>query len=267
MGCTIVATLACCEAISSEGRFQAGDKIAKATVFRRLVSSVNVSIVIPTLNEESALADHLPRLQKVAGVHEIVIADGGSTDATRDVALQHNAKLVAAPVGRGRQMNAGARQSQGDVLVFLHADCWLEQNAIVEARSIVSRPDVIAGVFRQQIEAPRRIYRWIEGFASVRAKFLRTPYGDSGLFLRRRFFDAIGGFPEVPLCEDLGIAKRLRRHGRVAVARSRVHLSARRWEERGVLRDVHVKLVGRFDVHSRCFTKSAVSDLLPGIPA
>ena len=197
---------------------------------------MNVSIVIPTLNEEAALSDHLPRLRDVAGVQELVVADGGSSDRTCAVAAEHGATVVTAPRGRGRQMNAGARQSQGDLLVFLHADCWLEPHAILEARALVRETGVIAGAFRQQIEGRRPIYRWIEGFASVRAKVLRTPYGDSGLFLQRRFFEAIGGFPEVPLCEDLGIARRLRRHGRVAVARSRVHLSARRWEERGVLR-------------------------------
>jgi GT2 family glycosyltransferase len=133
-------------------------------------------------------------------------------------------------------MNAGARCARGERLLFLHADCWLDDDALAEGEELLHDRANGAAVFRQRIEGERLAYRMIERAATFRAVVLRAPYGDSGLLLRRVDFERVGGFPEIPLCEDLGFARRLRPLGRVAVARSRIHLSPRRWVEHGVMR-------------------------------
>ena len=198
------------------------------------------SVVIPVLEDGAELRRQLPRLLALRGEKELIVAgadreSGGDRDGF-DFARSLGAAVVRAPAGRGPQMNAGARRARGELLLFLHADCWLDEGAFVEAEELLADRANGAVVFRQRIEGERLAYRLIERAATFRAAILRTPYGDSGLLLRRVDFERTGGFPEIPLCEDLGFARRLRALGRVAVARSRIHLSPRRWEEHGVLR-------------------------------
>lgn len=194
------------------------------------------SLVIPALDDAQALVLNLPRLAALRGDKEIVVADGGGNDAAAAACERSGARRIGCRAGRGPQMNAGAAQARGERLLFLHADCWLDDAALDEVERGLARRDVGCGVFRQSIEGGRLAYRLIERAAGLRAALLRCPYGDSGLFLRRADFERIGGFPDLPLCEDLAMAGRLRRLGRVLLARSRVHLSPRRWERDGVLR-------------------------------
>ncbi len=195
-----------------------------------------ISLVIPVLQEGPELQCHLPRVMALPGIHEVLVVDGGSTDDSVDVARRLGAKVIHSPPGRGTQMNRGADEAAGDVLLFLHADSWLESGAVQEVERLLGEEGVAAGVFRQRIEGDGRLFRWIEQAASLRSRWLGLPYGDSGLFLRREMFDRAGGFPDIPLCEDLGIARRLRRIGKLVLAESRVHLSPRRWQEKGVTR-------------------------------
>lgn len=198
------------------------------------------SVVIPVLFDGAELRRQLPRLLSLRGEKEWIVA-GAESEADGDrngfeFARSFGATFVRAPAGRGPQLNAGARRARGERLLFLHADCWLDDGALAEGQELLADPRNGAVVFRQRIEGERLAYRLIERAASFRAATLRTPYGDSGLLLRRVDFERVGGFPEIPLCEDLGIARRLRPLGRIAVARSRIHLSPRRWEEHGVMR-------------------------------
>ena len=207
-----------------------------------------LSLIIPVLGDGRVLQDNLPRLAGLSGRKQIIVVDGGTSPYVEGVSQAAGAQLVRSAPGRGLQMNAGADAAEGETLVFLHADCWLEEGALREVNEILARPGVVAGVFQQRIDGRGLMFRMIERAANLRARWLRIPYGDSGLFLRRRAFEAAGGFPPIPLCEDLGMARRLRQlrkgggpgcgsgGGRIDVARSRIHLSARRWHERGVLR-------------------------------
>lgn len=202
----------------------------------------SVSVVIPALADAAALQANLPRVAALAGVGELIVADAGGNDAAQAALAACDARVVRCRVGRGAQLNAGAAVARGEQLLFLHADCWLEPGAIAAAQAALAAPGVGAVVFRQRIDGERRAYRWIERKASRRALVDRCPYGDSGLFLARSSFERIGGYPDLPLCEDLALAPRLAALGAVAEAAALIHLSARRWERYGVIRTTLLNL-------------------------
>jgi rSAM/selenodomain-associated transferase 2 len=195
---------------------------------------MSVSLIIPTLNEESSLAATLAALRRQRP-HEVIVADGGSTDATRNAAGGADLFLEA-PRGRANQMNAGAARARGDVLLFLHADCMLEDGALPEAERRLRNPEVAAGCFSMTVAADGRLYRWIDACATARVRLTGIAYGDQGLFLRRQLFERLGGFPPLRFMEDVFFSRRLRRHGRVIVARSRIFVSPRRWQRAGLVR-------------------------------
>src|SRR5207253_2693223 len=195
---------------------------------------MSISIIIPTLNEASCLADTLQALRQERP-HQIIVADGGSADATRAAAAEADL-LLETPRGRGTQMNAGAARATGDILVFLHADCRLEPGALAAVESCLSRPGVSAGCFRMTVGASGWGYRWIDFFATTRVRLAGVIYGDQGLFLRRATFERLGGFPPWRLMEDVSFSKQLRRVGRLVVAPRRIFVSPRRWQRAGVVR-------------------------------
>ncbi len=195
---------------------------------------MSVSLIIPTLNEESRLAATLQQLRQLRP-QEIIVADGGSTDGTRAAAAEADL-FVPAPRGRASQMNTGAARTSGDVLLFLHADCTLEAGALTEVERWLRRPGVIAGCFTMSVPAAGRLYRLIEDCASARVRLTGVAYGDQGLFLRRRDFLRLGGFPPLHFMEDVFFSHRLCRHGRVVIARARIVVSPRRWQRDGVVR-------------------------------
>jgi rSAM/selenodomain-associated transferase 2 len=195
---------------------------------------VSVSLIIPTLNEAGCLAETLLRLRRQMP-QEIIVADGSSTDGTREAAAEAD-QFVIAPRGRGRQMNAGAAVARGDVLLFLHADCALEDGALAEAERCLRRRGVAAGCFTMRVGAPDLLYRWIDFVAHMRVRLGGLIYGDQGLFLRRQLFEQLGGFPPVRLMEDVFFSRVLRRHGRLVVAPRRIVVSPRRWQRTGIIR-------------------------------
>jgi rSAM/selenodomain-associated transferase 2 len=195
---------------------------------------VSVSVIIPTWNEEACLGETLRRLRE-HGPAEIVVADGGSTDATRHVARAAD-RLVEGPRGRAAQMNHGAAHAGGEVLLFLHADCALEPGALAAAVEALRRRRVAAGCFRMTITASAPVYRLIDACATARVRLTGLVYGDQGLFVRRDLFARVGGFPPVRLMEDVAISRALRRLGRVVVAPRRIYVSPRRWQRQGVVR-------------------------------
>jgi len=196
-----------------------------------------LSVVVPALNEAARIQAQLLRLQRLSGVAEIIVADGGSTDGTPDMARAiPGVKVVEAPRGRGPQMNAGARAATGDVLWFIHADVHVPDDGPAGIREALRERGVIAGAFRTRTEAdgavgwPARLL-WL---ADVRSRYSGLPYGDQALFVRRHVFDALRGFAPVPLFEDLEFSRRLRRTGVVRVLPSAVRVSGRRFMARPI---------------------------------
>jgi rSAM/selenodomain-associated transferase 2 len=193
-----------------------------------------VSVVVPTLNEAAVLARTLEALP--TGFAEVVVADGGSTDATVAIAREHGARVTASPPGRGPQMNAGAAAAKGDVLLFLHADTVLPPDAPARIAAALAEAGAVAGAFRLGIDSPDPRLRLIARAANLRTRLTGVPYGDQALFVRRDAFDAAGGFPDVPIMEDVELGRRLKRLGRIVVVPARVRTSARRWEREGIVR-------------------------------
>jgi rSAM/selenodomain-associated transferase 2 len=196
---------------------------------------LRISVIIPTLNEALPIVRAVERAAALAP-HEILVADGGSDDGTPQAARRAGAVVVEGERGRAKQQNAAARQATGDVLLFLHADCWLAPEGVDQLNQALQDPRVQGGAFQHRIEASGLLYRLIERGDSLRARWLQLPYGDQGIFLRRETFMHLGGFPEVPLMEDVLLMRRLRAMSRLVLLPGPVYTSARRWERHGVVR-------------------------------
>lgn len=197
-----------------------------------------LSVVVPMLNESDTIAGALNAVRRSARTAEIIVVDGGSSDASVVIARPLCDVLIAAPRGRARQMNAGARTSHGDVLVFVHADTIVPRTFAANIASALSDPAVVGGRFDVTLDVNALPYRIIGALISLRSRITRTGTGDQAIFVRRDVFDRIGGFPDLALCEDLEFMRRLKREGRVACLRARVITSARRWIRGGVIRTV-----------------------------
>jgi rSAM/selenodomain-associated transferase 2 len=203
------------------------------------MAKTRLSIIIPARNEAARIERVLAHC---AGAAEVVVADGGSTDDTRAIAKEFGARVVESGVGRGRQMNAGAQVATGDILLFLHADAVLPPNFVDAIRATLSRPGVSAGAFRLGIRMPGWPYRLIEWGIALRSWLLAMPYGDQGLFLYAETFEAIGGYPETPILEDVLILQRLRGQGRIVLSRAVLETSGRRWRAHGFWRTTFANL-------------------------
>lgn len=191
---------------------------------------MQISVIIPCLNEAARLPGLLRALSN-AGFLEVLVVDGGSEDGSPALALASpHARLLEAPRGRARQMNAGARAARGDVLFFLHADALPPPRAAEHIARALSRPDVVAGAFTlHTVSEGGRWKPWLR-VADLRSRWTRHPYGDQGLFVRAEAFRQVGGFPDQPLLEDLELSRRLRRLGRVVTVREDMRVSGRRFE-------------------------------------
>lgn len=200
-----------------------------------MVGWPRVAVIIPTLNEAATIVGCLRSLAE-QGADEVVVADAESPDGTADLAAEAGARVVRSPRGRGVQQNRGAAAVEGDLLVFLHADCKLDRGAIDAARGNARRsPRVPAWCFRMRVDGEDRGFRSIDAAAHLRAGVLGYPYGDQGLVIPRWAFERVGGFPEVPLMEDVFIARRLRRLGRIGLLPARIVVSPRRWRRHGIV--------------------------------
>ena len=194
-----------------------------------------ISVVIPVLDEATQIGERLRELARFT-FHEVIVVDGGSIDETRAIVRRFpNVLLVEAPRGRARQMNEGARRATGDVLLFLHADVSLPADADPHIRRALGHPGTVAGAFRTWTvadEGGRRPW-WspLLHLADLRSRYSRLPYGDQALFLRREVFQDAGGFPEIPLMEDLAFSRTLRTLGVVRTIPSQVIVSGRRFIE------------------------------------
>jgi rSAM/selenodomain-associated transferase 2 len=197
------------------------------------------SIIMPVLNEEAVLEHQLAQLIQQCAHHdyELLIVDGGSSDQTADIA-QHYSQVIHSSRGRATQMNAGAAHASGDVLIFLHADTRLPDDAFCAIERAFASPDVVGCAFRICFNCHQWPYRLVAFFTNLRSR-LRTLFtGDQAYVIRTSSFKAVGGYPEQPLMEDLEIISRLRKIGKVFLLQEYVTTSARRHEKMGLLRTV-----------------------------
>lgn len=198
-----------------------------------------LSVVIPALNEAANLERLLPELARSCPDAEVIVVDGGSTDGTADVVRRFPfATLIAADRGRARQMNAGAAQATGEVLLFLHADTGLPPGAPGAVMDAARADGVAGGRFDVRFDNPRRIFRVIATMMNVRSRLSGISTGDQAIFVRRPVFVSMGGYPDIPLMEDVEFSRRLKRQGRLACLRLRVTTSARKWEREGAWRTI-----------------------------
>jgi rSAM/selenodomain-associated transferase 2 len=197
-----------------------------------------LSVIVPMLNESPRIAATLNAIRRATREAEIIVVDGGSSDASVAIARPLCNVLISASRGRAHQMNAGAGRSDGDALVFVHADTIVPRTFAADIAAALSDPAVVGGRFDVRLDASALPYRIIGVMISIRSRISRTGTGDQAIFVRRDVFDRLGGFPELELCEDLEFSRRLKRAGRIACLRTCVTTSARRWGRDGVVRTV-----------------------------
>jgi len=197
----------------------------------------STTVVIPTYNEQESIAATITLIRERASTTaEIIVVDGHSHDATVREARRAGATVLTRHGGRAAQLNAGAAVAKGSTLLFLHADTAVPPYFDAEMSRTLAPPCVVAGAFRLRIDSKIRGIGVVEAVANWRATFLRRPYGDQGLFMSSDRFAEVGGYPNMPFLEDYEMVRRVKRRGRIAVARVPVVTSARRWETLGVVR-------------------------------
>jgi rSAM/selenodomain-associated transferase 2 len=195
---------------------------------------MTVSIIIPTLNEAEFIERTIDLLRRQQS-HQIIVVDGGSTDATLELAKSAD-RVLQSPPGRARQMNAGAAHATGDHVLFLHADCALEPGSLETIEGTLAHESILAGCFSMCVAARGLGFRSIDFCATMRVRLTGIAYGDQGLFLRRRDFERLGRFPELRFMEDVFFSRTLARYGKVVVVKKKIHVSPRRWRHVGIVR-------------------------------
>ncbi len=197
---------------------------------------VPISIIVPVLDEAAGIARTLGALQAARGRGiEVVVVDGGSRDATRLLAAPLADRVIEAPRGRAVQMNAGAAASSGAVLLFLHADTRLPEGGLEAIEAALADPRRAWGRFDVRIEGRGPLLAVVAAMMNARSRLTGIATGDQAMFVRRAAFAAVGGFPPIPLMEDVALSKRLKRLSRPACLRLRAATSGRRWEKHGTL--------------------------------
>ena len=199
---------------------------------------MKLSIIIPTLNEATQIG---PALEALASLRrrgaELIVVDGGSTDATSVLVQPFADRVLRTPAGRGAQMNAGAKVATGDVLLFLHADTRLPPEADRLIAQDLAAGGTKWGRFDVEITGGRAL-RIVAAMMNWRSRFTGIATGDQAIFITREAFDEAGGFPPIALLEDVALSAKLRRSGKPLCLRERVVTSGRRWQKHGLVRTI-----------------------------
>ena len=199
----------------------------------------SLSVIIPVLHEAgniNSLLDHVA-LQAGPSALEVIVADGADEKDTLAAIRRDSVIPVSSSPGRGKQMNAGAAAAQGDILLFLHADTRLPEGGLADVERIMAGNAYVGGAFDLGIDSKHWFLKMTQHVGTLRSRLTRVPYGDQAIFIRRSFFESIGGYRELPLMEDVDLMRRIKRAGgRICFIPKRVSTSARRWEKDGAIR-------------------------------
>ena len=197
------------------------------------------SIIIPVLNEAPLINGIIDHLHSLEGdeVKEIIIVDGDPEGLTLQAISHDDVRQLKSSRGRWIQMNEGARNAKGNILLFLHADTELPLDALRLIATAMKDKRYVAGAFDLGIKSERFVFRVIESAASLRSRITRIPFGDQAIFVRKDYFDEIGGYKDMPIMEDVEIMERIKKRGdKIFIIPQKVHTSSRRWEQEGILR-------------------------------
>jgi rSAM/selenodomain-associated transferase 2 len=197
-----------------------------------------ISVIMPVLNEGPGINEAVSRLRALdpGRCAEIIVVDGDPAGSTVKAIIDSGVRSLAAEKGRARQMNRGAELAGCAVLLFLHADTFLPPDVFPLILDAMSDARVVAGAFDLGIDTDRRIFRITEKYVFFRNRLTRVPFGDQAIFIRKDYFDRIGGYRDIPLMEDVELMKRIRKRGdRIRIIPVKVRTSPRRYEREGVL--------------------------------
>lgn len=217
---------------------------------------IHLSIIIPTLNEEKWIEQTLQALMKLGTSIEIIVVDGESEDATVERASRYT-RVIAAPRGRGMQLNAGVEASMGDLLLFLHADTLPDPGGIDELLEVMQDEQVAGGAFRMRFDVTEPLYQRISANVTKRSLRTKSYTGDQAIFTRRAIFQQLHGYRPWPFMEDVDYSERMNKIGQVVLLKHEVETSARRHQRWGLLRTqltvVVIRLLYLLHVPPRCY--------------
>lgn len=202
------------------------------------MNSIEFSIIVPVFHEAERINDLIESLNRLDSDRniEIIIVDGSQERDTLIAVRSKQIVKISSEKGRAIQMNAGAFVAKGEVLIFLHADTELPIRALGKIHSLMERSDYVAGAFDLGIKSDKFIYKAIGTLSSLRSRLSRIPFGDQAIFIRKEYFDRMGGYKEIPLMEDVELMRRIKRsEKKIRIFYDRVMTSPRRWEKEGVI--------------------------------
>ncbi len=202
------------------------------------MNPIQFSIIVPAFHEGENICDLIDCLNRLDSDKnsEIIVVDGAREKDTVGAIRGNHVIKISCEEGRARQMNAGASTARGEILIFLHADTELPVHALKKIQSLMGQRRYVGGAFDLGIKSNRFIFRVIGNLASWRSRLNRIPFGDQAIFIRREYFDRIGGYKEIPIMEDAELMRRIRKSGdKIWIFQDRVLTSPRRWEKEGVV--------------------------------
>ena len=207
----------------------------------------SISIIIPTLNEESVIKALLQQLQSYrAQGHEVIVVDGGSCDKTISISESLADKVIQSIPGRATQMNNGAAQAGNDILWFLHADTKLHEEAINKIQFYLTDKNKDWGRFNIKLSGENVLFRFIEKMINIRSCITSIATGDQGIFVKRKNFNEVMGYSKLPLMEDVDLSQKLKKYSRAVCIKEQLTTSSRRWENNGILSTVFLMWRLRF---------------------
>jgi len=202
------------------------------------VNSIKFSIIVPAFHEGENINDLTECLNRLDSdkSSEIIVVDGAQEKDTLEAIHRNNVIKISSERGRAKQMNAGASIARGEILIFLHADTELPIHALKKIHFLLERKEYVGGAFDLGIKSDKFIFKVIGKLSSWRSRLNRIPFGDQAIFIRREYFDKIGGYKEIPIMEDAELMRRIKKsRNKIWIFYERVMTSPRRWEKEGVI--------------------------------